>query len=154
MPARAGAERIPEDLRVHVRMPVDEARRNHRTLGVDDFFGGFIQLANGGNLAAGDSHVGAKAGRPGAIDNLGITNDKIQRHFCSPSGSRAVEGHELQFVETTILAKGFSLACNTKVAAIFHWTVIRTRTDDRSASWTIDGERRLFSFSTATGGKT
>ena len=64
MPARAGAERIPEHLRVHMRVTVDKTRRNHRTLGVDDFLRRLIQFADSGNLAGSDTHVGAKRAAP------------------------------------------------------------------------------------------
>ncbi len=77
MPTRAGAERIPENLRVHVCVPVDKAGRDDRALGVDDFPGGLAQLADGGNPAAVNPDVGAEAGRSRAVDNLRVTNDQI-----------------------------------------------------------------------------
>ena len=35
MPARAAAERIPRDLRIHVRVAVDEARRDDQPVSVE-----------------------------------------------------------------------------------------------------------------------
>ena len=46
MPAGAGAERIPEDLRVHMGMAVDKAGRDDVAFGVDDLFRGTVDFAD------------------------------------------------------------------------------------------------------------
>ena len=69
MPARAGAERIPEHLRVHVGVAVDKAGRHDVAFGVDHLAGRFADFADRGDSAAGDSDVGAKARHPRAVDN-------------------------------------------------------------------------------------
>src|ERR1700687_1143832 len=80
MPARTGAERVPEDLRIHVRMPIDEAWRDHMTLGVDDFAGRIANLADGHDPAGRDANIGAIAGQAGAINDHAVTNHDVVLH--------------------------------------------------------------------------
>src|SRR6266566_2487837 len=86
MPARAGAKRIPEDLGIHMRMRVDEARRNHMAVGIDYLARGLVHFPDGGDSSVDDPHVGPIPWEAGAIHHRAITNDQIVSHFFSPPG--------------------------------------------------------------------
>jgi hypothetical protein len=57
MPARAGAERIPEDLSIHVRVAVHEAGGHHLPVGVDDLARPLPDAADGGHSAVAHGDV-------------------------------------------------------------------------------------------------
>src|SRR5229473_7756812 len=59
VPARAGAKGIPENLRVHVRVGVDDARRDDMAFRVEDFLGALMDSANGRDFALRDTDIGA-----------------------------------------------------------------------------------------------
>ena len=67
--------RIPEHLRVHVGVAVDEAGRDDVPFGVDDLFRGLADFADRGDPAARDADVGAIARQPRAVDDGAVAND-------------------------------------------------------------------------------
>ncbi len=81
---RAGADRIPEDLRVHVGVAVDEARRHHVTLGVERFLGGRGDAADLRDLAVLDADVAAIARQSGTIDDHAVLDDEVECHGSPP----------------------------------------------------------------------
>src|SRR5437867_4442984 len=97
VPARARPERIPEDLGVHVRVAVDEARGHHAALGVEHLARALADAADGGDTAVLDSHVGAEAGKTGAVDHRAVLDHQVVRHSLAPlNGSRGTAGRLLR----------------------------------------------------------
>ena len=84
VPARAGPERIPEHLRVHVRVTVDEPGSDHAPLGVDDLAGTLADAADGDDAPVVHADVGAIAGKAGAVDDHAILDHEVVRHRRSP----------------------------------------------------------------------
>ncbi len=80
VPARAGAERVPEDLRVHVRVAVDETGCDDQAVGVDDLAGALANLTDRGDPAVADGDVGVIAGQTGAIDQHAVLDDEVVGH--------------------------------------------------------------------------
>ena len=89
VPARAAAQRIPGDLRVHMGMAVDEARRHDQAVGVDGAVGGRRDAADLDDAAVPDADIGGEARLSGAVDDGAATNEKIEGHhrrsLCSTS---------------------------------------------------------------------
>jgi hypothetical protein len=85
MPARRGPERVPEDLRVHVGVPVHEAGRDDLAVGVDLLAGALLDAADGHDAAVTDSHVGAVPGQAGPVDDGPVLDDEVVRHRLGPS---------------------------------------------------------------------
>src|SRR5229473_7748834 len=81
VPARAGAEGIPEHLRVHMRVGVDDARRDDMAFRVDDFLGALMDSANGRDFALRDTDVGAITRQPGAVDDSAVANYQVVHPF-------------------------------------------------------------------------
>ena len=81
----AGADRVPEDLGVHVRVAVDEARRHDMTLGIEGFHGGRGDAADLGDLAILDADIAAKARQPGTVDDHAVLDDEVVCHGSPPS---------------------------------------------------------------------
>jgi len=80
VPAGGGAERVPEDLGVHVGVPVDEAGRDDLAVGVDDLARRLPDAANAGDAAALDADVGAVLGQPGAIHHPAVLDHEVIGH--------------------------------------------------------------------------
>ena len=77
--------RVPEDLRVEMRVDVDEPRCDDQTVGVDGLARGFAERARRGNAhdaAVAHADVGVPAGRARAIDDESTGNCEIEH--CSP----------------------------------------------------------------------
>jgi len=82
VPAGAGAEGIPEDLRVHVGVAVDEAGRHDHAVGVHDLAGALADAADRRDAAVLHGHVGAMARQAGAIDEHAVLDDEVVGHRC------------------------------------------------------------------------
>ena len=82
------AERVPEELRVVVRVGVDDTGRHHEPGGVE--LGGrrLVDLADGDDAAVPDPDVGQAAGLPGAVDERAGSDDVVE-HGTSGGGARA-----------------------------------------------------------------
>ena len=61
VPARAGAERIPKDLRVHVRVPVDETGRHRLAVRVDHLARALADAADRRDAAVPHADVGGES---------------------------------------------------------------------------------------------
>ena len=84
-------ERIPEDLRVHVRVAVDEAGRHHLAVGVDHLAGALADAADGGDAAVPHADVGPVAGQAGSVDHRAVLDHQVVGH--RPRSSRARGPH-------------------------------------------------------------
>src|SRR6185369_15426058 len=86
MPARHGAIRVPVDLRVVMRMQIDEPRGHNEPVGVERFLSRVrFKLADFGNLAIFNSDVSKLTRRASAINNCSTLNDYIKfRYDCPP----------------------------------------------------------------------
>ena len=80
VPAGAAAEPVPRDLRIHVRVAVDEARRDDQAVGVDRALGDRGHASDLDDAPAGDSHVAAVAGGTRAIDDRSVADQEIESH--------------------------------------------------------------------------
>ena len=83
MQVRRRAERIPGDLRVEMRVDVDEAGRHDQTARVDLLAPGAVDLADRGDAIAGDGDVAFERRRAGAVDDGAAANDEIGFHRLS-----------------------------------------------------------------------
>ena len=83
--ARAGADRIPEDLRVHVGVHVDEARRHDMALGVQRLGRRrAVDAADLGDLAILHADIAAIARQSGPIDDHAVLDDEVECHGSPP----------------------------------------------------------------------
>src|SRR3989441_8512691 len=80
VPAGRGTERIPEDLRVHVRVAVHEARCDHLALGVDHFAGALPDPADRDDAAVPHADVGPIPRQPGSIDHRSVLDHQVVGH--------------------------------------------------------------------------
>src|SRR6185436_8222805 len=78
--AGRGPERIPEDLRVHVRVAVDEARRDDVAFGVDHLARALTNTPDGGDAAVPHSDIGPIPRKPGSIDDRAVLDYQVVRH--------------------------------------------------------------------------
>jgi len=92
VPARQRAVGIPEELRVVVRVQVDEARRHDQAAGIDRLVGfADADLADLGNHAVLDADVAAKARQAAAVDDHAAADHSIEPgHVPSVSPSVSV----------------------------------------------------------------
>ena len=86
VPAGAASERVPGHLRVHVGVPVDEARRDDPPFGVDRPRRRCPYPPDLRNPAVPDAHIGPVARHAGAIDHRAARDNQIECHVPSPSG--------------------------------------------------------------------
>jgi hypothetical protein len=77
VPRGAASDRVPEDLRVHVGVAVDEARRDDLAGRVDFFFAFFADAADRRDPIAIHRDVGAVARQSGSIDDGAVTDHEI-----------------------------------------------------------------------------
>ena len=84
VPARAGSERIPGDLRVHVGVPVDEARGDDLPLGIDLFTGARPNAADAGDAALQDPHIGAVTSKARSVDDGAVLDHEVVLHGSTP----------------------------------------------------------------------
>src|SRR5205807_8432751 len=80
VPARAGAQRVPEDLRIHVRVAVDEAGRHDPAIGVDDLARRFADATDGRDAPVTNGDVGSVAGKSGSVDHRAVLDQQVIRH--------------------------------------------------------------------------
>jgi hypothetical protein len=83
VPAGATPEGIPKDLRIHMRVAVDEPWRDDMSVRVDDFVSRSTDFANRSNTTTLDSDVGLVAWQAGAVNDGTPANDQIVRHVSS-----------------------------------------------------------------------
>jgi hypothetical protein len=84
--AGAGADRIPEDLRVHVGVHVDEARRHDMALGVQRLGRRrAVEAADLGDLAILHADIAAITWQSGPIDDHAVLDDEVECHGSPPS---------------------------------------------------------------------
>ena len=90
---RRRERRVPERLRVVVRVDVDEAGRDHAPAGVDRLLGLLGDIADGDDPPVSDADVGAAPRPPRAVDDL-ATSDHAVEHArtlplaCGVAGDR------------------------------------------------------------------
>ena len=87
--AGAGADRVPEHLGVHVRVPVDEAGCHDVPFGVDVVRAALPDAADGGDPAVRDAEVRAIGGRTGPIDDRTVPDDEVVGHGRSSGCGKA-----------------------------------------------------------------
>ena len=89
--AGAGAELVPEQLRVHVRVAVHEAGRDDMALGIDDLFrrGGDAPDARDPSVLHAD--IGAVACEAGAVHDGAVPDDEIVAHGSAPSSPQPAD---------------------------------------------------------------
>ena len=80
MPAGAAAEPVPRHLRVHVRVSVDESRRDDQALGVDGVLGRAPDASQLDDAAVRDADVAAITRRARAVDDRPVANQEIETH--------------------------------------------------------------------------
>ncbi len=78
MPGRDGEHAVPEDLRVVVRVDVDEPGRDDRPVGVEDAVGGTRHRAERRDAPAADAEVAAPCGRPRTVDQEPAANQEVE----------------------------------------------------------------------------
>ena len=104
VPARAAADRVPGDLRVHMRVAVDKAGRDDQPVGVDHPLGGGADAADLDDAARRDADIGAIARHARAVHDGAVLDQQVERHIrilqrsrgqasrpvpaCPPTGSR------------------------------------------------------------------
>ncbi len=80
VPARAGAEGVPEDLGVHVRMPVHESGRHHLAVGVDHLARGLPDAPDRRDPAPDDADVAPISGHAGSVDHHAVLDHQVIGH--------------------------------------------------------------------------
>ena len=85
MPRRRRERGVPVDLRVVVRVDVDEPRGHHVPVGLEDARA-VEALADLGDATVGDGDVGPHARRTRAVDDGAAANDEICAHVTVPLG--------------------------------------------------------------------
>ena len=94
--ARRREPRVPEDLRVVVRVEIDEPRRDQRSVGVEHPIAAEV-AAELGDLAVDHPHVDGLRGPAGAVDHL-PTLDHVLAGHASPWVVAARRAQELELV--------------------------------------------------------
>ena len=90
-----GGQRIPEQLRVVVRVRVDHAGHDRQPPASNSVVAHFVDLADGNDPAVTDSDIGEAAGFPGPIDDRAGSDDVVE-HGTSGSGhARRAPGAEI-----------------------------------------------------------
>ena len=74
------AERIPEDLRVHVRVAVHEAGCDHLALGVQHFAGALANPPDRDDATVAHADVGAVPRQTGPIDHRSVPDHQVVGH--------------------------------------------------------------------------
>src|SRR5262249_4272210 len=80
MPARRGPERIPEDLRVHVGVAVDETGSDHVVFGVDHLARPLADPPDRGDAAVLHADVGAIPRQTRSVDHRAVLDHQVVRH--------------------------------------------------------------------------
>src|SRR5262249_43931561 len=80
VPAGGSRQRVPGELRVHVRVDVDEARGHNLAVGVHRPGGRAADFPDFDNPALFDSHVPGERGPPGTVNDPAVLNEKVICH--------------------------------------------------------------------------
>ncbi len=80
VPRRAGAQRVPAHLCVHMGVPVDEARRDDVTLGVDLVSAALTDASDGSDGVTDDTHVGPVCRCTRTVDHRAVADYQVVRH--------------------------------------------------------------------------
>ena len=83
------AKGIPEHLGVHVRVPINKARRDDVPLRVQGSPGAFIDPANRGDAAIAHPDVRPVAGAAGAVHHHAVPDEQVVGHASSPDWTDA-----------------------------------------------------------------
>ena len=81
MITRARTDRIPEHLRIHVRVTVDESGRDHVAVGIDGLFRFAVDAPDGGDASVGHRDVGAVPRGTRTVDHGAVLDDEVVAHF-------------------------------------------------------------------------
>src|ERR1700730_193761 len=138
--ARAGADRIPEYLGVHMGVAVDEARRDHVAVGVDGLPARRSDTADEGDLAFLDADVGAIARQAGAVDHHAVLDHQIVAHciVLYPGEIHASAGHRARAMSparrtyTLLVNRRFIVADRPEAGET---DVLRYREQDPHGRW-------------------
>ena len=87
MPARTASRGVPEDLGIHMRVPIDETRRHDVTFGVDLGATTFGDPPDGGDPIPHHADIGAVGPKSGAIDDGPASDHDVIGHL-TPLTSR------------------------------------------------------------------
>src|SRR2546427_12626974 len=80
VPAGGSRQRVPGELRIHVRMDVNEARSYHLAVSVHGSSGRPVDFPDLYDLVACDCHVPGESGPPRTVNNPAILDEKIICH--------------------------------------------------------------------------
>src|SRR5206468_9752905 len=80
IPAGAAPDGVPGHLRVHVRVAIDEARRDDQAVGVDGAPGHRSDASDLDDAAVVDPDVAAITWGARAVDDRAVANQKIKTH--------------------------------------------------------------------------
>ena len=80
VPTRAGTKRVPEHLRIHMRVPINEARGDDVSLGIDLAIALGVDPPHPPYSIADDSDVGSIGGQTGSIDDRAIADYEVVPH--------------------------------------------------------------------------
>src|SRR5713101_4856484 len=80
VPRRAGDQGIPTNLRVVMRMRIDESGCDDEVTRIDYFLRAVFDFANFGDAPVLDRDVAMKCGRPGSVDDTSVLDHEIVRH--------------------------------------------------------------------------
>ncbi len=83
VPARTAPAGVPEHLRVHVGVAVDEAGRDHETVGVDLGRTAVADAADEGDPVPDDADVGAVRAEAGTVDDGAVADHEVVRHVAT-----------------------------------------------------------------------
>ena len=120
VPARDGAVRIPEQLRVVMGMQIDEAGRDDQSRGVDRLRGvGGAQPPDFRDAAVLDADVAAKARHPRSVHHHSIANDQIELRHGSTSVARLMR----TISAPSSTSRTARRDCQMKVRAAIAWSV-------------------------------
>ena len=90
VPARRGRHRVPEELRVVVRMHVPEAGRDDESADVEHALGRLVHVADGGDPAARDGDIAAVGLGARPIGDESVLEYEIDGHDSLPAGKAAL----------------------------------------------------------------
>src|SRR5581483_8691200 len=125
VPARAAAELVPEHLRVHVGVAVDEPGGHGVALGIDLLGAPLADAPDGGDPPVPDADVGPVAGQPRAVDDCAVADDDVIGHGASlPPGQRQRGARPLgcrmlrawRAVPIVVAALGVAAACSSSAS--------------------------------------
>src|SRR5918994_4538305 len=78
MKTRRGAHWIPEQLRIEMRMRIDEPGCDSQPIDIHNAFGRSIEPADPDDFSSGDGDVTVKARHPGTVINSSTLKQKIE----------------------------------------------------------------------------